>query len=66
MTEKKRELKRDRLLIMNWFRQNDYIVNKVVLGEWLKTDMRYVTYLAHRVTKRKELDLIEAALKREV
>lgn len=46
--------------IKQWFLENDWKINKVVVGEWLNTDERYISYLAERQLKRKRQDeLIE-------
>lgn len=46
--------------IKQWFLENDWKINKVVIGEWSNTDERYVSYLAERKEKRKRQDeLIE-------
>lgn len=58
-------LKRDRLLIMLWFKANDYIVNKVFLGEWSEDDPRYIQYKKDRITKRAELDDLNLAISHE-
>lgn len=40
--------------IDNWFKANDWKVNKVFLGEWEATDTRWVEYLTKRAALRKE------------
>lgn len=37
-----------------WFKENDWKVNKLFLGEWKVTDGRWVEYLAKRAAMRKE------------
>lgn len=37
-----------------WFKENDWKVNKLFLGEWKVTDGRWVDYLAKRAAMRKE------------
>lgn len=46
--------------IKEWFLDNDWKINKVIVGEWENTDERYVSYLDERKLKRKRQDeLIE-------
>lgn len=40
--------------IDKWFKENDWKVNKLFLGEWKVTDGRWVEYLAQRANMRKE------------
>ncbi len=37
-----------------WFKANDWMINKLFLGEWKLTDSRWVEYLAKRAALRKE------------
>ena len=37
-----------------WFRENDWKINKLFLGEWKATDTRWIKYLAERAAMRKE------------
>jgi hypothetical protein len=46
-------------LILNWFKEHDWIINKVFIGEWTKEDKRWLTYLKERQVKRNRLDQIE-------
>jgi hypothetical protein len=48
--------------IKKWFLENDYKVNKVVIGEWEATDPRWVEYLNERKTKRNRLDDLNKVL----
>ena len=48
--------------IKQWLTQNDWMVNKVFLGEWADTDSRWVEYKKQRKTKRERLDKIKEAL----
>jgi hypothetical protein len=45
--------------IRKWFLENDYKVNKVVIGEWEATDPRWLDYKKERQVKRDRLDQIE-------
>jgi len=45
--------------ILKWLIDHDWIVNKVVLGEWTKEDPRWLKYLEERKIKRNRLDEIE-------
>jgi hypothetical protein len=45
--------------ILKWLADNDWKVNKVVVGEWEKEDHRWVEYIAQRQAKRKRLEEIE-------
>ena len=42
--------------IQKWFSDNDWIVNKIVVGEWSTDDERWLNYLAERKEKRKRQD----------
>ena len=42
--------------IQKWFSDNDWIVNKIVVGEWSTDDERWLNYLAERQVKRKRQD----------
>jgi hypothetical protein len=44
--------------IKKWFLENDYKVNKVVVGEWEQDDARFLDYKQQREIKRKRLDEI--------
>jgi len=48
--------------ILAWLSQNDWKVNKVVLGEWEPTDPRWTEYKEQRAVKRARLDKIREAL----
>ena len=48
--------------ILRWLSENDYIINKVFLGEWSETDPRFVSYKSQRQLKRERLDEIDAIL----
>lgn len=40
--------------IQKWFSDNDWLINKVFLGEWEKTDKRWLDYLEKRAELRME------------
>ena len=42
--------------IQKWFSDNDWIVNKIVVGEWATNDERWLNYLAERKVKRARQD----------
>lgn len=42
--------------IQKWFSDNDWIVNKIVVGEWTTDDERWINYLADRKIKRARQD----------
>jgi hypothetical protein len=48
--------------ILKWLADNDWKVNKVVVGEWEATDPRWVEYLNERKAKRNRLDDINKVL----
>lgn len=61
--EEKKQIEKDKLLnelleIDNWLRENDWIVNKIVLHEWTEDDLRFVEYKTNREIKRKRRDEI--------
>ena len=39
-----------------WFTENDWKVNKIVIGEWSTTDNRWLDYLSERTIKRTRQD----------
>lgn len=48
--------------IQKWYQEHDYYPNKIITGEWLETDERWVAYKAERLVKRQRKDEIEAML----
>ena len=42
--------------IQKWFSDNDWIVNKIVVGEWATNDERWLNYLTERKIKRARQD----------
>ena len=63
---KKSELKKSAVVelaeIQAWFKENDWKVNKVVIGEWPQDDIRWVEYLNERTIKRARQDLLNTIL----
>lgn len=55
-------LEKEQADILQWLADNDWKVNKVVVGEWTKEDPRWLQYLNDRTTKRMRLDEIEELL----
>lgn len=55
-------LKMERFNIKNWLKDNDWIPNKIVVGEWATDDPRWTTYLNERTIKRARLDELNALL----
>ena len=52
----------ERGVIKAWFKDNDWKVNKVTVGEWETTDPRWIEYKEQRAIKRARLDEIMATL----
>ena len=48
--------------IQKWFKDNDWKVNKYVIGEWSPVDERWVEYLRTRENIRAEQDMLNAML----
>ena len=48
--------------IQKWFYDNDWKVNKVVIGEWKTTDNRWLDYLTERTIKRARQDELNKLL----
>lgn len=48
--------KEELIYIRTWFSQNDWKINKIVIGEWETTDDRWTSYLAERAIKRARQD----------
>ena len=49
--------------IKAWFIDNDWKVNKIVIGEWQTTDQRWIDYLNERAIKRTRQDELVELLK---
>lgn len=56
--DKARETKRRLNEIQKWFRDTDWIVNKIVVGEWSVDDPRWIDYLNQRKVMREEQDFL--------
>lgn len=48
--------------IQKWFNDNDWKINKIVIGEWTKDDERWTTYLEERQIKRNRQDELNQIL----
>ena len=44
------------MFIRNWLKENDWIPNKIVTGEWSQDDKRWKDYLKERTIKRARQD----------
>lgn len=58
----KADLQQELKEIHQWLDDNDWIVNKVFLGEWEKDDDRFLNYKKERAIKRARRDEILAIL----
>lgn len=58
MDETRLSLQNELHEIVSWFAQNDWIPNKVVVGEWEPSDQRFINYKAERLIKRTRQDEI--------
>jgi hypothetical protein len=58
----KQALEKEQADILQWLADNDWKVNKVVVGEWDKEDPRWIEYLNKRKVKRNRLDEINNLL----
>ncbi len=50
------DLKKEKQEILQWLSDNDWKINKIVIGEWSTTDYRWTSYLDERYIKRLRLD----------
>jgi hypothetical protein len=48
--------------ILQWLADNDWKVNKFIVGEWQNSDPRWIEYISERTKKRARLDEIEFQL----
>lgn len=55
-------LEKEQADILQWLTDNDWKINKIVVGEWLKDDPRWLQYLNDRSIKRRRLDEINELL----
>lgn len=49
--------------IEKWFADNDWMFNKIFLGEWEETDERWLNYLTQRNILRQEHEELQTSLK---
>lgn len=56
------ELRKELNSIQVWLKDNDWKVNKIVIGEWETSDERWQNYLSERAIKRARQDEINAEL----
>jgi len=54
----KKELRK----IQQWFKDNDWKVNKIVIGEWEKSDSRWLDYILERTVKRARQDELHSLI----
>lgn len=55
-------IKEELYQIKQWLANNDWKVNKIVVGEWSTDDERWINYLAERQVKRKRQDELNQTL----
>lgn len=55
-------LRSEAAAIEKWFKDNDYKAIKLFLGEWKKTDLKWIEYIADRESKRARLDELNSEL----
>jgi len=55
----KDNLENEKSIILQWFLENDWKVNKLTVGEWEKEDSRWIEYMAQLLSKIARLDQIE-------
>jgi hypothetical protein len=60
--KERQALEKEKADILQWLSDNDWKVNKVVVGEWEKEDPRWLEYISERQSKRTRLDQIESVL----
>jgi len=44
--------------ITQWFKDTDWMVNKIITGEWATDDIRWTTYLQERAVNRARQDYL--------
>lgn len=54
--------KHEKRIILKWLADNDWKINKIVIGEWTVNDTRWIEYLNERFVKRQRLDEVSALL----
>ena len=60
---KRTEAEKRKAYAMKWLTDNDWKVNKRMLGEWAEDDERWIAYLAGRAKARAVIDAADAVLK---
>lgn len=48
--------KEELMFIQSWLKENDWKVNKIIVGEWTADDERWLEYLEQRTLKRARQD----------
>ena len=61
--ELKRKAERELREIQSWLNDNDWKINKIVIGEWETTDERWLKYIEERTQKRARRDELLAQIK---
>ena len=54
--------KEELMQIKSWLSNNDWKINKIVIGEWETTDERWTSYLEERAVKRARQDELNKIL----
>ena len=54
--KQKKKYEKELAKIQAWFSQNDWKPNKIITGEWLETDERWLEYKQERAIKRARQD----------
>lgn len=62
VVDSKQAYKTEMDAIKQWLNDNDYIINKHVLGEYTDTDTRWLNYLAERKAKLERYNELEVLL----
>lgn len=65
MAQEKYEIacvKEELIYIRTWLKDNDWKINKIVVGEWETTDERWTSYLEERAVKRARQDELNKIL----
>lgn len=56
------EYRKELFDIQAWFKENDWKPNKIITGEWLETDPRWIEYKQERAVKRARQDYLNILL----
>lgn len=62
LAQKHRKAEEQKAYCLKWLADNDWKINKRMLGEWVEGDERWVQYLAERKLIREQYDAAEAVL----